>query len=86
MNSLKFWQTVLAFFWIIALLGGGYYFYNSFFGNNDCLLNVQTGTDSCGSADMQNIRQNDFLRYDITSPLGSELFKKDQVDLPMGLR
>ena len=69
MNPLKFWQSLLAVLWIFAFLGGGYFIYNSFFGGAPCSLYVQKGIRDCGEAKDGKILQNDFSKYDFTSPL-----------------
>ena len=86
MDRLKFWQTILAVLWVSAFLGGGYFFYNSFFWGGSCSVHIQNGSKSCGGSGAGNIRQNDFLRYDITSPLGAVLQEKEKPGFPTQLK
>lgn len=69
MNPLKIWQSILAVLWIFAFLGGGYFIYNSFIGGADCSVYVQGGAQDCGASQTGALLENDFSRYDMTSPL-----------------
>ena len=86
MDRLKFWRTVLVVLWVFAFLSGGYFFYNSFFGGDSCSVHIQNWSNGCGASQAGNISQNDFLRYDITSPLGAVLQGKGSSDLLPQLR